>query len=263
MEQKTVYRSVDTLFQNSQCLFIEYHDVLAMPWFTLLTFVNRIKTFRTLFNTNEIVDYDLAGLLEWYLYRKYRNIFKSLGKSENVTDIPDSEYDVILSKAMSISDDIYRVPMGLNFLSILKILLDDSSMVKQIIIYSESDEPMIEETLKTTLTKGGSKIKYVHGTFADIVKTIPQDSTYVLSDIEKINTLVEYDKLKMSCILIPNGLRYNYHEDDPTKLKIDLEELSKTIIFKYSFFDNINISNTRFDNIAINVLNELLNLRDK
>lgn len=251
MSAKTVYRGNDTLFYNSQCLFVEYHDVIAMPWFTLLSFIKNTDAFGNIFKINELTDYDLAGLMEWYVYRKYRNIFKSIGVVDSIDELPDAGYDAMLDKAMNISDDLYRIPTNLKFLSTLRLLLTDSSMIKQVIIYSEKNEPMIENTLKQYFSKAGSKVKYMSGKFEDMVKLIPQDSTYVFSDIEKVNTLIKLNKLNLSCILVANGLRYNYMDDDATKLKVDLKELyeSSKYLFKYSFFDNFDLSNTLNDDI--------------
>lgn len=243
MEQKIVYRGNSTLFYNSKCLCIEYHDVIAMPWFTILSCIKNNDAFNNLFNMSEISDYDLIGLLEWYIYRKHRNIFKSIGVNEDSTELSDEEYSSILEKTMSISEDIYNIPTNLKFLSTLRLFLSDSSMINQVIIYTEKNEPNIEKSLNKYFSKLGTKIKYVHGKFEDIAKTIPQDSTYVFSDIEKINTLIKLNKLNFSSVLIVNGLRYNYLEKDATKLKVDLKELSKNYLFKYSFFDNFDFNN--------------------
>ena len=243
MEQKSVYRGNDTLFYNSQCLFVEYHDVLSMPWFTMLLFTKDSKIFHELFNMDEIMDYDINALVEWYIYRKYRNVFKCLGINDETKNISDEIYDNLLDKAMNISDDIYRIPISLKFLSSLRLLMTDASLVKDVIIYSEKNEPMIEETLNVYFSKHGSKVKYMNGKFEDIIKSIPRDSTYVLSDIEKINTLIKMNKIELSTIMIANGLRYTYMENDSTKLKIDLSELSDKYAFKYSFFDNFDLTN--------------------
>ena len=248
MEPKKVFRGNDTLFYNSQCLFVEYHDVIAIPWFTLLAFVKNTNLFQNIFNMEDIAEYDLTGLLEWYIYRKHRNIFKSIGAQEGIDTIPDEGYATILEKAMSISDDIYKIPTNLKFLSSLRLLLEEASLVKQVIIYSEKNEPMIETTLKQYFLRAGGKIQYVYGNFEDIAKSIPSDATYVFSDIEKINILKKLNKLHLSCILIPSGLRYNYLEDNPTKLKVDLDELVKNFVFKYSFFDNFDLSNALNNN---------------
>ena len=99
----------------------------------------------------------------------------------------------------------------------------------------------------------------MNGKFEDLVKIIPQDSTYVFSDIEKVNDLVKMNRLNLSCVLIANGLRYNFMENDSSKLKVDLEELSKKYIFKYSFFDNFDFNNALSNGVIPSELEALSN----
>ena len=241
-DEKIVYRGTDTFFYNSQCLFIEYHDVISMPWFTMLLFTKNTAAFKKIFKIDDIEYYDVAGLLEWYIYRKHRNVFKSIGVVDENAELPDVAYESLLEKAMNITEDFYNVNTGLRFLSTLRLLLTESNMVKQVIVYSENNEPTIEQSLDRYFSKLGTRVKYMSGNFPDIVKMIPQDSTYVFSDIEKVNTLVELNKLNLSTVLIVNGLRYNYLENDRTKLKVDIDALSKDYFFKYSFFDNFDLN---------------------
>lgn len=241
MSEKIVYRGLDTFFYNSQCLFIEYHDVLSMPWFTMLLFTKDTNVFKQVFKIEDIEDYDVAGLLEWYIYRKHRNVFKSIGTIDSIDDLSDESYDALLMKAMSISDNFYSINTRLKFLSALRLLLTDASMIKNVIIYSEQKESMIETSLNKYFSKFGTKVKYINGKFSDILDIIPNDSTYVFSDIEKVNDLVNSDKINLSSILLVNGLRYNYMDDDITKMKVNLDELSEKYIFKYSFFDNFDL----------------------
>ena len=75
------------------------------------------------------------------------------------------------------------------------------------------------------------------GDLTECLKKIPIDSTYVFSDIMKINNLIENDHINYSSFIIARDLRYNYKEDDKTKLKIDIESLSENYVFKPAFFN--------------------------
>lgn len=262
MDVKKVFRDNNTLFYNSQCLCVEYHDVISIPWFTMLAFIKNTSSFNNIFKIYEISDYDLTGLLEWYIYRKHRNVFKSIGILDNIDNLPNDWYDKLLEKAMSISDDIYRIPTNLKFLSTLRLLLSDATMINQVIIYSENQEPMIENTLNQYFSKVSAKVKYMNGKFDDLVKLIPRDSTYVFSDIEKVNSLVNADKLNLASVLIVNGLRYNYKEEDHTKLKVNLEELSKKYLFKYAFFDNFDFTDAISNGVIPSEIESMNNIDD-
>ena len=238
MGEKIVYRSVDTLFNNSQCLFIEFHDILAMPWFVMLTFLKYNERLASIFDIEELTYYDERGLLEWYVYRKERNIFKNFRLREGIQDTKSFDYDKFLSSCTSAAKEFYEIPSDLKFMEVLKILLGDKSIVKSIIIYTEYNEPPVAEFVEDRFGIYDGKVKYFHGKFKDMLSLIPNDSTYVLSDIEKVNDLVETGKIKMSSIIIPSGLRYNYEYNNAEKLKVDMEKLSEQYLFKYNFFDN-------------------------
>ena len=39
--EKKVFRTIDNFFYNSECLFIEYHDILNIPWLSLLALIKQ------------------------------------------------------------------------------------------------------------------------------------------------------------------------------------------------------------------------------
>ena len=255
------HSSTDTLFYNSQCLFIEFHDVISMPWFILANVIKNDKAFMSVFKTNELYNYTKNDMFEWYIYRKHRNIFQSIGVQKKVykqtmNKIPDNFYDNFLKNCMtaSASLELYSVDTTLLFYKSLQILLSETpNMVKRIIIYSEYEEKGIKYFINNLLkfNINPMKVEYVYGNFKDIIKDIPNDSTYVLSDIEKVQSLKELNKLHLSSLLIVNGLRYNYKLDNINQLKIDFKELSNEVVFKYSFFDNFVTfkANEKYDKI--------------
>lgn len=239
------HSSTDTLFYNSQCLFIEFHDVVEMPWFILANLIKNDRTFSEVFKTDIIQDYSKKDMFEWYIYRKHRNIFKSMELQDealkNMGNVTDEWYNQFLKNCITSTNYFYGVDTTLVFYKSLNILMSDTpGMVKRIIFYTEFKEPGIEFFIENMLTFGNdkSKIEYLYGDFKTIVKELPDDSTYVFSDIEKVNFLKELNKLNMVSILLVNGLRYNYDLNDRNKLKVDLKELSKDNLFKCSFFNN-------------------------
>ena len=79
---------------------------------------------------------------------------------------------------------------------------------------------------------------YTSGKFEDVISRIPRDSTFVFSDIEKVNKLHELNRLDYSSIIVCDGYRYN--NKDKNTLKIDIDELRTKAIFKIDFIDNLN-----------------------
>lgn len=242
-EEKKVFRTVNSLFYNSQCLFVEFHDVIAMPWLTMLKINLDAKAINKIFKVDGFTDYSTNALLEWYLYRKKRNVYEEIGVRETINP-PEDFYNGFLKLCMTECDysiDVYKINTNLKFAETCDELNHKKSFVKKIVFYSEYEEPGISEYIKKWY-KNPDHFEYRFGDLKDVLKDIPNDSTFVFSDIEKVNTLVETGKINMSTVMIPFGLRYNYTEDDPEKLKVDIEKLSENYVFKGAFFNNFDVS---------------------
>lgn len=251
--EKTVLRGIDTLFYNSQCVFVEFHDVLAMPYVALLAFGKNRESFSKLFDMRQIEYCDLPGLIEWYVNRPYQNILKCLTYINEETSITDDMIDELLSNFMNHCPELYTIDTSLKFLSVLRLLVSDKGLVKRFVVYSEREESGIKVMLNHYFEEG--KVQYLHGKFEDTIGLIPKDSTFVFSDIEKVQKLADMKRLSYSTVLIPAGLRYNKKKDDPEKLKVDFHELSKEHLFKYSFFDNFELNDVlKTENIPFSEL---------
>lgn len=235
---KKIYTGKDTMFYNSQCLFVEYHDVLKCPWFSLLCTVKNNECIHQLFDLSEIEDLDEMELFEWYINRKYRNIYQNFPIQKDRISIPlDIFYDEFLTEQMGFSDFFYQTDTTLNFNTTLSVVSEMKDLIKKIIIYSEYEN----EFLKEDVYKNYKHAEFVSGNFSDVIKNVPNDSTFVFSDINKINLLAENKKLDYSSILVCDGYRYNYTLTDKKKLLVDIELLKKRFTFKLDFFDNIYI----------------------
>lgn len=234
MEQTKVYTCKDTLFYNSQCLFIEYHDVLKSPWLILLNVVKNNEDLNRVFDMSEIKNLDGTSLIEWYLTRKNRNFFKEFPLHVQSDSEPDDEfYDNLLFELVSSNETFYELDTRLNFYDILDNLYDKKMLIKKIKVYSERYDKNIEREL---YSEYNDNIEYCYGNFIEVAKTLPSDSTFVFSDINKVNILATEDMLNFQSVLIANRLRYNY--DEAGNIKSDLEMLSEKFTFKYNFFEN-------------------------
>lgn len=237
MAVKNVYLAKDTMFYNSQCIFVEYNDIIKIPWFALLYAIHNDENMEKMFDLSEIKDLEHQCLLEWYMQRKHRNFYRDLKvKPEFQNQIDDKFYDELLINQLSSSDFFYRIDTELLFAQVLRMLTTtQKSLVKRIVIYNEYEDRYIKKDIDILFNNCA---EFISGDFRNAIKDIPVDSTYVLSDISKINILIEENKIDFSDILIVNGFRYNY--DDNLKLKIDFDKLTNEHIFKYEFFDNFN-----------------------
>lgn len=234
---KIVYRGPDTLFYNSQCLFVEYHDVIASPWFSMLLVAMQYDKMRQVFDFSELDGKDPAAIYDWYIRRKHRNVFRSLPFIGQGTQPTDEELDSFLYDNELASEEFYRTEldgesMTLNFYDITKRLaFIDKKLVKKICFYSEHENQFIRDVVESEFT--GTNASYVFGPFEEILNTIPKDSTFVLSDFRKVVTMKETDHLAYTSIMVCDGYGYN----DPSIFPV--EEVEKTIPFKFSYFNGL------------------------
>ena len=96
------------------------------------------------------------------------------------------------------------------------------------------------------------KAKYVYGDLVKVLKEneITSNSTFVFSDITKINSLKEAGILNLSSVIIADRYGYNYGGEN--EVVIDLEKYLSEDTFKLDFFDNLN--SLEIDACSISVL---------
>lgn len=220
-----------SMFYNCDCLFIEYYDILKCPWFSLLCNIKDMKdTFKNL-NLDSISFLNTDSLYEWYVNRKNRNFFLDLlPKDLIITNEIKIQLDALLDKLMQ-SEEIFSIDTSLNFMNILEII-KNSGLIRKIVVYSEIENKSIVDEI----TKMGN-VNVIFGKFEDVIMNIPNNSTFVLSDISKIAVLDKYDKLRLSSILLP--INYRYNKKNLEELSIDIESMKKDTVFKFNLFDNI------------------------
>lgn len=241
--QKNAILTYDSAFLNCDCMFIEYDDVIKCPFFIFLNNLKENEALSTLFDLTEISDLDMDGLYEWYINRRYQNIFKCLKMREGVLEtyfdndenIFNDWCDTVLYQSMDKNSYFVDYDTELNFVNTLKILMN-RTLVPKYYVYT----PVESNAIKNDLTKIFSKkITYVYGDLENVLREnkITANSTFVFSDLTKIQALANTGLLAYSSVIIADKYAYNYKdEDNPI---IDLEAVSKNACFKLDFFNNI------------------------
>ena len=117
-------------------------------------------------------------------------------------------------------------------------LTNSGSVVKHIYVYGGTvkDEYLEEQVSYNFRPKS---VEFLYGDFKEQIAPLNKDATYILSDITKVNDLKELDKIPFASILISDGWRYNYTEEDSTKLKVDVDAIRDNYTCRISFFNNL------------------------
>lgn len=235
--------SYDAPFLNSDNIFIEFYDVIRSPHFILLNTLKDNDIFKNIFDISCLNNMNLNETYEWYVKRKYRELLLNFPLCEGVMYKlfmdDESEYLKWCKRTSNelLTNNAYFINSNtnLNFAKAIP-MLQSGNLVKHTYIYTESYNEHVE---KFILMEYGNNINYIYGDFKKVVKENinNRNTTYVISDIMKINLIHELNLLQYSSIAVASKYGYNYTEDN--KLKIDIEKKFGNIVFKIDFFDNI------------------------
>lgn len=235
MKEKMVIRSSDSVFLNSKCVFVEYIDIIKSPYFLLLYAMSTSKeSLKEPFDVSPIRNAKTStDLAEWYYGRKNQNPFIDLIPDDKIGDVDLDKVDELLNHQLEEASSVVKVTTALNFASVIKKLMhSDSILVPKVYIYYPYDNPVIREDVENTFDN--PDIQFVCGDLKEILKNVPNDSTFVFSDITNVLLLEELGKLDMSSIIIP--LDYNYNKDENGRFIVDTQTLAKDHVFKLNYF---------------------------
>lgn len=232
-ENIQILTDTKNLFLNAECVFVEYYDVIRAPWFLLLTILGNNSRIGELLDISALKAMDGDSLFEWYVNRKDINFFNSF------KDLTNISYDKDILLEGLIQDKIfYSDYVKLNSFDPIQ-QLSYTKMVNKIIFYTPIENKFIKEDINMNFNNKICEYKY--GDFSDILKSIPKDSTFIFSDINKIITLEENNHLNYSSITVAGDYGYNYiyNSNGNKELSINIDYLNDNNIFKICYFNAI------------------------
>lgn len=234
-----VFTSINSPFTCSDTVVIEYNDILRPIGFDLLRAMRTSDVLNKLMDVGSIQNISNMELFEWYLYRDEINVFKNFELDEDAFKDIEDEFDWL-------DDFFYKEIDTLNILDIAikyKIYetlpsICNQDLIKNVYVYTDNYSSAIENDIKENF---GIKATYIYGDFVEALKryNITNDTSYILSDILKINDLKENNLLEYSSILLAEGYGYNFVDGEPL---IDLDELMDNTLFKIFYFNPIDIT---------------------
>ena len=247
-DNNKVILSSKNVFNNSECIFVEYYDVINSPWYSLI--LNLIQTKSTDDYFNFSFDSNTTNLrtklFEWYINRKYINPFFSVGLKPIINELlrkQDGDYETnralflnrFLYDAMNKHPEVFNEGGYLNFTHTLRKIISIKNLVNTIIIYSENYHDGMKKDIESLYD---DNVIYKTGDLIELLSSndIPTDTTYVFSDVNKVYALKDTNRLNGSSILISDRFGYNYDIDN--NLMID-GALLQDDVFIINTFDNI------------------------
>lgn len=221
------------VFLNSKSIFVEYIDIIRAPYFFMMYSLSKHPLpDNSALDLSSIRDISEEKLAELYYGRRHQNPLYGFAKFGADFD----KLDIVMDRSIE-AFTIENSPL-LKFADTIKILMHtDSLLTKKVFIYYPYDNPAIRADVKSTFAFS-KDIEFVCGDLNEALKKVPEDSTYVFSDVMKVDNLFNLGKLNMASLIFPYEYGYNYEDpSDPNgKLLVDLDKYRESTIFKVDFF---------------------------
>ena len=239
---KKVFVTSENIFVNTSAVIIEYHDVLRAQWFSMFSTMIKGQILTDIFDLSMFETMGVYELFEWYVHRKHRNFFMDLplvNKGFESEEEKQEFMDYMLFDSTRIRD-LYRIQFPLNMSTVLKnLFMTARDIVKHFYIYGgHHRDEFMEEQLEEDF-KYAHSYNFIYGDFKEAIAPLNTDATYILSDIMKIQDIVDTNRIQCASILLADGYRYNYKEDDPSTLKVNIEEIQRKYTCRCTRFNNL------------------------
>lgn len=216
----------DTIFYNADYIVVEYIDIIKSPYLVLLKYMKTHPQIGEILNIDQIKYLDDSTLVEWYINRKNQNFLLDLNKYPD--SISKEDFDNLLDKQLQISPVFYQDADPLIFINTLR-YLTTHKLVNDIIIYYPHDYTYAKDDLDNLLNYDFTFMS----DFNKVLDLCKENSTYFLSDIDKLLIMKEKGYLCCSSVIIP--LEYRYNKINMTEFKHNLDELLRTDVFKLCY----------------------------
>lgn len=233
---KMIVRTNKEIFFNSKAIFIEYIDVLKSPYFQIIEMLSMEEEniLHPPFDCSVLIGASGEECANWYYNRDYQNIFlEMLDDDTEIEDIDIEDANKFLNK--QILEWMIKRSRNLKFADIAhKLVSVYPELVGEIIVWYPYENEYIKRDVDEIFSGAKVHVKFVTGDIVEVLKTVPDDSTYVFSDLNHINDLINADKINYASVLVAGDYFYNIDEDG--KMKINIEGLLEKYIFKFDRF---------------------------
>lgn len=233
MAEKNRVVSFEEVFLNSQSIFVEYVDLIKPTYFPLIQFMAK-KEDNPVYDISKIRGLKDEELGDWYVARKHQNPLMDLLKDDMIDQFSSTYLDEVLdTQIKEVPELVQMAPMFNMGEVLLKLFESDNYLVKKFFIWYPRENSSIINDIETCFEPIMKYGEILVGNITEALKKVPEDSTYVFSDITNVNALEYVGKLPYSSIIIPQ--EYGYNAEDG-KYIIDFDLLRKDTVFKLDQF---------------------------
>lgn len=225
---------------RDEIILIEHDDIIKCPSVGILNLIE-----------NKYAD-DLKGLID--LPKLKRMDFKNKQRlcierpTKNILDylkIEDFNTADIYDELYKSYDSIYmELPMMIIGSTIF--ILSPQKFTKKIYIFSEEYDEKIECNIHENFSDLPN-VYYVAGDLKTIVNSIEPPTTYMFSDIDHVQTIIDEDKIEFTEIMVAQ-YGYNYEvKNGVLQIKGDYDKLMSELYFKIGSFAPLKMDKTFYN----------------
>ena len=234
MSEKERVVSFEEVFLNSKSIFVEYVDLIKPTYYPLIQFMSKKETDDTIYDLSKIHGLNNEELGDWYVGRKHQNPLLDLVKEDMRDLYPSKVMDELLDTQIKEVPELIKMSPIFNMgQCLLKLFESDNYLVNKFYIWYPFNNMEVFNDINTTLEPIMKYGEILTGNIVDALNNVPEDSTYVFSDVTNVLALQSIGKLPYSSIIIPQEYGYNAEEGHYI---IDFEELRKECVFKLDEF---------------------------
>ena len=232
-----------TIFFGGASFFVQYKDALKPIYLMALIKMLHNKSFRFGLPFEIIENFSLMSVMEFYLNRSKLNPLQQLDFKHKFTE----QVDQILSKVLS-DHSLYNLCPFLSTAKLVSVMKDQNFNIP-IFVYNETYD---EGIAKDVSALSNSPI-FIYGPIEEVITKIPNNSTMIFSNIERIVETIKAAPRKMVLnLLLTSDYHYNFKSN--LEYKYNLSEIITREFKPFIKASNINVFN------KVEIINNILAL---
>lgn len=233
-EAINVLTGLSTMFVNSECIVVEYVDIINMPyfvWLYMLCLKSNDSYEESFPKLKELSELSPESVLEFYINRENQNIIMDIIPNDVEYDIDEMNH--YLMNQVNKYENCFMTDIELSFVRAIKDIVRNKFAKKVVFFYPEKCDYVIDDIHSKFGNSNIIDIRF--GDFEEIIKDCSLDATYVLSDANKVVMLDDMNRLQQCTVMLPYEYGYNY---------VDL--VKDEFILSEDYFKEKNIHFTKF-----------------
>lgn len=222
---------------RDEIILIEHDDIIKCPSVGILNLIEEKYTddLKGLIDIAKLKRMDFKNKQRFCIERPTKNVLDYLKIEDfNTADI----YDELYKSCDSLYMELPLMMMGATIF-----ILSPQKFTKKIYIFSEEYDEKIEFNVHENF-KDLPNVYYVAGDLKTIVNSIEPPTTYMFSDIDHVQTIIDEDKIEFTEIMVAQ-YGYNYEvKNGVLQIKGDYDKLMPELYFKIGSFTPLKMDST-------------------